>query len=65
MVVVDGLSAGAVQAHAAPVLGALDARRCRPPMDWRRAPVIVVCQGRGAMGDAIAARWVHAGAHWC
>lgn len=57
--VVDGLSAGAVQAHAAPLLAIL-----RPSLQtegWRLAPVVVVCQGRVAIGDAIA-RCLRAGA---
>ena len=54
VVVADGLSARAVQAHAAPVLhnilGAL--RR----QDWRVAPLVIARHGRVAIGDAIAAR---------
>jgi ethanolamine ammonia-lyase small subunit len=52
-VIADGLSAGAVQAHAAPVLsrtiGGLRAK------GWQIAPVVIVRQGRVAIGDAIAA----------
>lgn len=57
--VVDGLSAGAVQAHAAPLLGVLG-----PSLQaegWRLAPAVVVCQGRVAIGDAVAT-CLHAGA---
>ncbi len=57
--VVDGLSAGAVQAHAAPLLATL------VPLlrteGWRLSPVVVVCQGRVAIGDAVA-HCLHAGA---
>jgi ethanolamine ammonia-lyase small subunit len=51
-VITDGLSARAVQSHAAPVLKAL-----MPPLDkdgWRIAPLVMVRQGRVAIGDAIA-----------
>jgi ethanolamine ammonia-lyase small subunit len=52
-VVADGLSARAVKAHAQPVLAhiltALRAER------WRIAPLVIICQGRVAVGDAIAA----------
>ena len=51
-VVTDGLSARAVQTHAAPVLGnLLPALRAEA---WRIAPVIIVQQGRVAVGDAVA-----------
>jgi ethanolamine ammonia-lyase small subunit len=52
-VVADGLSARAVQSHAAPVLKAVV-----PKLDqdgWRIAPLVVVRHGRVAIGDAIAA----------
>ena len=50
-VVVDGLSALAVQRHAVPLIAAL---RARPEAAaWRLAPVAVVEQGRVAVGDAI------------
>jgi ethanolamine ammonia-lyase small subunit len=52
-VVADGLSARAVQSHAAPVLKAIV-----PKLDqdgWRIAPLVVVRHGRVAIGDAIAA----------
>lgn len=52
-VVADGLSARAVQAHAAPVLaGLLPALRTQ---GWRIAPVVIVRHGRVAVGDAVAA----------
>jgi ethanolamine ammonia-lyase small subunit len=50
--VADGLSARAVEMHAAPVLA-----EALPPLrdaGWRIAPVVVVRQGRVAIGDAIA-----------
>jgi len=47
--VVDGLSALAVQRHAAPLLGELLPRLA----GWRVAPVAVVEQGRVAVGDGI------------
>ena len=51
-VISDGLSACAVQAHAAPVLAAvLPALRAE---GWRIAPVTVALHGRVAIGDAIA-----------
>jgi ethanolamine ammonia-lyase small subunit len=51
-VVADGLSAGAVQRHAAPVLaGMLPALRAA---GWRIAPCVVALHGRVALGDAIA-----------
>lgn len=52
-VIADGLSARAVQAHAAPVLSAaIPALRTE---GWRIAPLVVVRHGRVAIGDAIAA----------
>ena len=52
LVVTDGLSARATQMHAEPVLaGMLPALRAE---DWRIAPLVVVRQGRVAIGDAIA-----------
>jgi ethanolamine ammonia-lyase small subunit len=51
-VVADGLSARAVTAHARPVLArAVPALRAD---GWRIAPLVIVCQGRVAIGDAIA-----------
>ena len=51
-VVTDGLSARAVQMHAAPVLaGVLPALRAE---GWRIAPLVIVRHGRVAIGDAIA-----------
>jgi ethanolamine ammonia-lyase small subunit len=52
-VIADGLSARAVQSHAAPVLKAVV-----PLLDkdgWRIAPLVIVRRGRVAIGDAIAA----------
>ena len=52
LVVADGLSARAVQVHAVPVLaGVLPGLRAE---DWRIAPLVLVRQGRVAVGDAIA-----------
>jgi ethanolamine ammonia-lyase small subunit len=51
-VITDGLSARAVERHAAPLLAAL-----LPPAraeGWRIAPPVVVRQGRVAIGDAVA-----------
>jgi ethanolamine ammonia-lyase small subunit len=51
-VVTDGLSARAVQSHARPVLaGVLSALRVEA---WRIAPIVIVRQGRVAVGDPIA-----------
>ena len=51
-VIADGLSAGAVQAHAKPVLElVLTALRSH---DWCIAPIVVVRHGRVAIGDQIA-----------
>ncbi len=50
VVIADGLSALAVQSHAAPFLAAL-----RPLLpDWIWAPTVIVRQGRVAAGDAVA-----------
>src|SRR5262249_29766140 len=52
LVVADGLSARAIQVHARPVLAAVvPALRAQ---GWRIAPLVVVRQGRVAVGDAIA-----------
>jgi ethanolamine ammonia-lyase small subunit len=52
-VVTDGLSARAVQRHAQPVLSrTLPALRAE---GWKIAPLVIVCHGRVAAGDAIAA----------
>jgi ethanolamine ammonia-lyase small subunit len=51
LVVADGLSALAVERHAAPLVSEL--RPCLE--DWRLAPVCVVEQGRVAIGDEIGA----------
>ena len=50
IVIADGLSARAVQAHAAPVLTEMLPRLA----DWRIAPIAIVVQGRVAIGDAVA-----------
>ncbi len=58
VVVADGLSAQAVQAHAPPVLAALlPALRAA---GWQVAPAVIVRQGRVAVGDAVAS-CLHAG----
>ncbi|HUR94311.1 MAG TPA: ethanolamine ammonia-lyase subunit EutC [Gemmatimonadales bacterium] len=54
LVVADGLSARAAQSHAAPLIAAL-APRLRDA-GWRLAPVVVVEQGRVAIGDEIGGR---------
>lgn len=51
--VVDGLSALAVQRHAAPLLAAVMARLAESPAPWRVAPVSLVQQGRVAVGDDV------------
>jgi len=53
-VVTEGLSAGAVQAHAQPVLAAV--LPVLAAEGWRIAPLVVVRYGRVAIGDAIAQR---------
>ncbi len=53
IVIADGLSAGAVQAHAVPVLAALMPTLRR---DWKIAPPVIVRHGRVGIGDAIATR---------
>lgn len=50
-VVSDGLSARAVQTHAAPVVAAL--LPALPAESWRVAPLVVVQHGRVAIGDAV------------
>ncbi len=49
IVVADGLSAAAVQAHAAPLIAAL-------PADLRLGPVVLASQARVALGDEIGER---------
>ena len=46
----DGLSAIAVQRHAAPLLAAL---RSIAPQRWSAIPIVLALQGRVALGDAI------------
>ena len=53
LVVADGLSAQAVQSHAAPVLEQIVALL---PKDWRLAPVVIATQARVALGDEIGER---------
>ena len=52
-IVSDGLSALAVERHAAPLLGHIGARL--KDAGWRLAPLILVSQGRVAVGDEIGA----------
>jgi len=52
VVVSDGLSARAVQTHAAPVLSGLLPVLVRE--GWRLAPLVIVRHGRVAVGDAVA-----------
>lgn len=53
VVIADGLSASAVQSHAAPLLAlAVPALAAE---GWRIAPPVIVRQGRVAVGDAVAA----------
>jgi len=49
----DGLSALAVERHAAPLLEDMVARL--KDADWRLAPMVLVSQGRVAVGDEIGA----------
>jgi ethanolamine ammonia-lyase small subunit len=53
IVIADGLSAPAVHHHASPLLAALMPRLERE--QWRLAPIVVVLQGRVAIGDEIGA----------
>lgn len=53
-VIADGLSARAVQCHALPVLAA--ALPALHAEGWRVAPLVLVRQGRVAVGDAVAAQ---------
>ena len=56
LVLVDGLSAVAVQRHAVPLLDALLAELAAGPERPALAPPIVVSQGRVAIGDAVGER---------
>ncbi len=53
LVVADGLSATASRRHAAALLGAL--RDLLPAANWRLGPVVLVRQGRVAVGDEVGA----------
>jgi len=53
VVLADGLSALAVQRHAAPLLAAL---RARAPERWAAAPVVVALEARVALGDEVGQR---------
>jgi ethanolamine ammonia-lyase small subunit len=53
VIVADGLSARAVQRHAAPLVAAL---RARAPERWGSAATVVALQGRVALGDEVGAR---------
>jgi ethanolamine ammonia-lyase small subunit len=58
IVMADGLSALAVNRHAAPLLDALMPLLAEPEggMDWRMAPLTVALQGRVGIGDQIGER---------
>ena len=56
IVVADGLSAPAVHRHARPVVEALLERLQTGLTTWRLAPLIVVLQGRVAVGDEVGER---------
>lgn len=53
LVLADGLSAQAVQAHAPPLLQALLPRLAQDATPWRLAPIALVEQGRVALGDEV------------
>ncbi|MBS62715.1 ethanolamine ammonia-lyase subunit EutC [Salinisphaera sp.] len=53
LVIVDGLSARAIEAHAVTFLAALSRELDADDNDWRRAPLTVVEQGRVAIGDEV------------
>lgn len=55
IVVVDGLSALAIQQNSAPFLGALYQMLSSDAADWQLAPLTLVEQGRVAIGDEIGA----------
>ncbi|MGO9828714.1 MAG: ethanolamine ammonia-lyase subunit EutC [Myxococcaceae bacterium] len=52
LVVADGLSAAASRSHSAALLGAL--KDLLPATRWRLSPVVLVRQGRVAIGDEVA-----------
>ncbi len=51
IVIADGLSALAIERHAAPLLRSLMQRLA--PENWSLAPIAIVCQGRVAIGDEV------------
>lgn len=53
LVLADGLSAQAVQAHAPALLQALLPRLAQDATPWRLAPIALVEQGRVALGDEV------------
>jgi ethanolamine ammonia-lyase small subunit len=53
IVITDGLSARAVQSHAAPLLARVVPNLVKE--NWRLAPLVIARQGRVAIGDAITA----------
>lgn len=55
IVVADGLSALAIERHAAPFMAALLAQLRQDAAPWRLAPAVLVEQGRVAIGDEIGA----------
>ncbi|MBR9902938.1 MAG: ethanolamine ammonia-lyase subunit EutC [Gammaproteobacteria bacterium] len=55
VVIVDGLSALAVQQNSAPFLSTLYQMLGNEPADWQLAPLTIVEQGRVAIGDEIGA----------
>ncbi|CAN0587846.1 unnamed protein product, partial [Ectocarpus sp. 12 AP-2014] len=54
-VIVDGLSALAVQQNSAPFLSALYQMLNNDTYDWQQAPLTIVEQGRVAIGDEVGA----------
>lgn len=56
LVLADGLSAQAVQAHAPALLAELLPRLRQDATPWRLAPALLVAQGRVALGDEVGER---------
>lgn len=56
LVLADGLSAQAVQAHAPALLAALQPLLAADAVPWRLAPVVIAQQGRVALGDEVGER---------